>query len=64
MTITVVSPEEASRASPAWPNWWTDEQNPALGEGELCGIVPVNRWRRHFLTGPAERMARCAAPKA
>ena len=64
VTVTAVSLAEAGRVTPAWPNWWTDDQNPALGEGELCGMVTVSRWRRHFLTDFAERMARCAAPKA
>ncbi len=64
--ITVAAPPVARArvASPRWPNWWTDDQNPALGTGELCGMVTVNRWRRAFLSDFAERVARCAAPKA
>ncbi len=64
ITVAAVSPAVAERASPKWPNWWTDDQSPALGKGELCGMVTVNRWRRAFLTDFAARIARCAAPKA
>jgi hypothetical protein len=64
ITVAAITLARARRVAREWPHWWTDDQNLALGKGELCGLETVNRWRREFLSDFAERMARCATPRA
>lgn len=59
-TATPVTPGKSPDAG--WPNWWTDDPDPALAEGPHEGARSVNRWRHAFLAEFAERMLRCAAP--
>lgn len=47
---------------PRWPNWWTDDPDPALAEGPHEGARSVNRWRHAFLAEFADLMYRCAVP--
>jgi hypothetical protein len=46
----------------AYPNWWTDDSNPAAAEGMTQGAKTVSRWREEFLRDFAERMKRCQSP--
>jgi hypothetical protein len=54
----------AEQPSAKYPNWWTDDPNPEVAEGEHIGAKTVNRWRKEFLKDFAERMQRCAGPAA
>ena len=56
--------DAASRPSAAHPNWWTDDPDPALAEGQHQGAVTVSQWRGEFLRDFAERMLRCQDPRA
>ena len=47
-----------------YPNWWTDDPNPALAEGNQQGAKTVSRWRADYLRDFAQRMKRCAQPAA
>jgi hypothetical protein len=48
-----------SHPSPHYPNWWTDDPDPAASEGVWQGAKSVSRWREAFLRDFAERMERC-----
>lgn len=55
-------PAPASRRTePAarFPNWWTDDPDPAVSEGPHHGAKTVSRWRREYLTDFAARLGRC-----
>jgi hypothetical protein len=56
------APEQAAKPSPRYPNWWTDDPDPAVAEGAHQGAKTVSRWREDFLRDFAARMARCQAP--
>lgn len=56
------TPDLAAKASPRYPNWWTDDPNPALAEGVHQGAKTVSRWREEFLRDFAARMRRCKSP--
>jgi hypothetical protein len=50
---------EMARPSPHFPNWWTDDLDPALADDGHQGARTVNRWRVDYLTDFAARMERC-----
>lgn len=52
----------AEQPSGKYLNWWTDDPNPEVAEGEHIGAKTVSRWREEFLTDFAERMERCSSP--
>jgi hypothetical protein len=54
----------APKQSPSsrYPNWWTDDPDPALAEGVKQGAKTVSRWREEFLSDFAQRMKRCQSP--
>ncbi|MES9539607.1 nucleoside hydrolase-like domain-containing protein [Actinomadura sp. NPDC000600] len=62
--FTAVTPslERAGRPSTAHPNWWCDDQDPAVAEGIYPGAKSVSRWRRRYLSDFAARIRRCEAP--
>jgi len=49
-------------ASSRYPNWWTDDPDPAAAQGMSQGAKTVSRWREAFLRDFAERMNRCQSP--
>lgn len=56
-------PENATKPSARYPNWWTDDPDPAFADGEHQGTRTVNRWRKDILADFARLMDRCARPK-
>jgi len=56
------APAQAGRPSSRYPNWWTDDPDPAVAEGVNQGAKTVNRWREDYLRDFAARMLRCKAP--
>lgn len=61
-SFTSTWPAAKQTPSPRYPNWWTDDTDPAVAEGVKQGARTVNRWREDFLRDFAERMKRCQAP--
>lgn len=49
--------------SPEFPNWWTDNPDPAFEEKNEPGVKTISRWREQFLRDFATRMLRCQTPK-
>jgi len=45
-----------------YPNWWTDNPDPALAYGDYPGAKTVNIWREQFLRDFQARMDRCKSP--
>jgi hypothetical protein len=60
--FTAVLPAPHQPVSPRYPNWWTDDPDPALAEGTRQGAKTINRWREQYLRDFAERMNRCQSP--
>ena len=58
------APEQAAKPSSRYPNWWTDDPDPAVADGVHQGAKTVSRWRVDFLGDFAARMVRCKAPAA
>jgi hypothetical protein len=58
------TPAQAAKPSSRYPNWWTDDPDPAVAEGVNQGAKTVNRWREEYLRDFAARMERCKAPAA
>jgi hypothetical protein len=56
------TPDLAARPSPQYPNWWTDNPDPALAEGDHQGAKTVNKHRKAFLRDFAARLERCQSP--
>lgn len=56
--------ELAQQPSSKFPNWWADDPNPEVAEGEHIGAKTVNQWRVEYLKDFAKRIQRCAGPKA
>jgi len=56
--------KQAARPSSRYPNWWTDDPDPAVAEGGFAGAKTVSQWRVDFLRDFAARMERCQAPAA
>lgn len=62
--FTSVLPAPNQPASARYPNWWTDDPDPAVAEGAQQGARTVSRWREEFLRDFAARMLRCEVPRA
>jgi hypothetical protein len=62
LTALPTSPDQATRPDDNWPNWWTDNPDPALAEGPHIGAKTVSRWREDFLADFALRNLRIAEP--
>jgi len=56
------APAQAAKPSSRYPNWWTDDPNPAVAEGVHQGAKTVSKWRVDFLSDFTTRMERCKAP--
>ncbi|MGV7207165.1 DUF1593 domain-containing protein [Oxalobacteraceae bacterium A2-2] len=54
--------ERAGQPSSRYPNWWTDDPAPELGDGQNPGVKTISRWREQFLGDYAARLRRAAAP--
>ncbi|HWA28067.1 MAG TPA: nucleoside hydrolase-like domain-containing protein [Lacunisphaera sp.] len=63
LTSRMPAPERARQPSARYPNWWTDDPDPAAAEGDQPGVRHVNRWREDFLRDFAQRLQRCQAPQ-
>jgi hypothetical protein len=57
--FTSVLPAAGQAASARYPNWYTDNPDPALAEGNQQGAKTVNRFREAYLKDFAGRMMRC-----
>jgi hypothetical protein len=55
-------PDVANKPSLRYPNWWTDDPNPAVAERNFAGAKTVSKWREDFLRDFAARLERCKAP--
>lgn len=62
VTAFIPGDELAKQPSNNYPNWWTDDPNPELAEGDHIGAKTVNRWREEYLSDFAKRMKHCAVP--
>jgi hypothetical protein len=62
VTVFIPGAELGEQPSSKFPNWWTDDPNPEVAEGEHIGAKTVNQWREEYLTDFAKRMERCASP--
>ena len=60
VTAFIPDAELAKQPSSKFPNWWTDDPNPEVAEGEHIGAKTVSQWRVEYLTDFAKRMERCA----
>src|SRR5262249_42408637 len=58
------APTQAAQPSKRFPNWWTDDPDPAASEGVWQGAKSISHCREDFLRDFAERMNRCRAPAA
>jgi hypothetical protein len=58
-SFTSTRPAPNQSVSPRYPNWWTDDPDPAVAEGPNPGARTVSRWREAFLRDFAQRMKRC-----
>jgi len=61
-TANWLTKDLTSTPSSRYPNWWTDDPDPAVAEHYFAGAKTVNKWRTEFLTDFAERMRRCQTP--
>ncbi len=62
-TSKMPSPDLAARPSAHYPNWWTDDPDPAAAEAGQPGARHVSRWREAFLRDFAARLLRCQSPQ-
>jgi hypothetical protein len=62
ITAYLPKPEQAHQPSSRNPNWWTDDPDPVVAEGDHHGAKTVSRWREDFLGDFAARMDRCQSP--
>jgi hypothetical protein len=60
----LLPPEVAHQPSARYPNWWTDDPDPAVAERDFAGAKTVSKWREDFLRDFAARLERCKAPAA
>ena len=56
------APDLAAKPSSKYPNWWTDNPDPALAEGEHEGARTISKYRVEFLSDFAARLERCRSP--
>ncbi|MBI1175929.1 DUF1593 domain-containing protein [bacterium] len=56
------TPDVTGKPKANLPNWWTDNPDPELAEGEHMGAKTVSRWRVDFLQSFADRLERCSRP--
>lgn len=63
-TTKLPSPDRAKEPSSRFPNWWTDDPDPAAAIGNEPGARHVSRWREQFLHDFAARLERCRNPAA
>lgn len=61
-------PPSSTTPSAHYPNWWTDNPDPALSEdvspfGPQQGVKTINQWRATYLTDFADRADRLLGPK-
>jgi len=63
LTSRMPAPERAQQPAARYPNWWTDDPDPAVAEAGQPGTRHVSRWREEFLRDFAARMLRCQTPK-
>lgn len=69
-SFTSLPPATFSPTPPSthYPNWWTDNPDPALAEdvppfGPQQGVKTINQWRATYLTDFASRADRLLGPK-
>jgi len=55
------APEQSRQPSSRYPNWWTDNPDPRLAEGQHQGAKTVSRWREAYLDDFAARLRRTQA---
>jgi hypothetical protein len=58
------TPDLATKPAARYPNWWTDDPNPAVAERNFAGAKTVSQWRVEFLRDFAMRMERCKSARA
>jgi len=52
------------KASPEYPNWWTDDPDPRWrGDDGSFGPKTISRWREEYLRDFANQMLRCKGPR-
>jgi hypothetical protein len=61
---SVLPSVDATRPSPKFPHWWTDNPAPDLREGNEQGVKTINPHREEFLRDFAARLLRCQTPKS
>jgi hypothetical protein len=61
-TSRMPRPELAQQPSRKYPNWWTDNPDPALREGAHQGAKTISGQREQFLRDFAARLRRAQAP--
>jgi hypothetical protein len=62
ITVDLPAPGQETLPSTRFPNWWTDDPDPANAEGDHHGAKTVSCWREAFLRDFAARMTRCVSP--
>ena len=55
------APQLAQQPSSRYPNWWTDNPDPRLAEGQHQGAKTTSRWREAYLDDFAARLRRTQA---
>jgi hypothetical protein len=60
--FTSVLPAPGQPPSERYPNWWTDDPDPAVAEGTKQGARSVSRWREAFLRDFANRLIWAGQP--
>jgi hypothetical protein len=61
-TSRLPAPELAHHPSTRFPNWWTDDPDPAAAIGREPGARHISRWREEFMRDFAARLERCRTP--
>ena len=61
-TSRMPRPERARQPSNKYPNWWSDDPDPALSDGAHQGAKTISRWREAFLRDFAARLRRTRTP--
>ena len=63
-TSYLPTPDLASKPSSKYPNWWTDNPDPALAEDGFQGAKTISKYRVEFLSDFAARLECCQASAA